>query len=44
MRCVFPPLVSHAIANPGPGPQVLVAFNTQPHDPAAPDLVRDQIL
>jgi oxalate decarboxylase/phosphoglucose isomerase-like protein (cupin superfamily) len=44
MRCVFPPFVAHAISNPGPGDQVLVAFNTYPHDPAAPDVVRDEIL
>lgn len=44
MRCVFPPLVAHAVRNPGPGDQVLIAFNTQPHDPANPDMVRDVIL
>ena len=44
LRCVFPPLVAHAISNPGPGDQILVAFNTWPHDPAAPDVVRDVIL
>jgi dTDP-4-dehydrorhamnose 3,5-epimerase-like enzyme len=44
MRCVFPPLVAHAIRNPGPGEQILIAFNTQAHDPAAPDVVRDVIL
>jgi dTDP-4-dehydrorhamnose 3,5-epimerase-like enzyme len=44
MRCIFPPFVAHAIRNPGPGEQILVAFNTYPHDPAAPDVVRDEIL
>ncbi len=44
LRCVFPPYVAHAISNPGPGDQILVAFNTRPHDPEAPDVVRDVIL
>jgi quercetin dioxygenase-like cupin family protein len=44
LRCVFPPFVAHAISNPGPGDQILVAFNTVPNDPLAPDVVRDPIL
>jgi UDP-2-acetamido-2,6-beta-L-arabino-hexul-4-ose reductase len=43
-RFVFPPLVSHAFRNPGPGTMVLAAFNTVPHDPAAPDVVRDVLI
>jgi dTDP-4-dehydrorhamnose 3,5-epimerase-like enzyme len=44
MRCVFPPGVAHAVRNEGSAEQVLVAFNTEVHDPAAPDVVRDQLL
>jgi dTDP-4-dehydrorhamnose 3,5-epimerase-like enzyme len=44
MRCDFPPLVSHAIQNTGPAANVLVAFNTVPHDPAAPDVFRDELI
>jgi len=37
----FPPGVSHAFLNDGAQPTVLAAFNTELHDPAAPDAVRD---
>ncbi|HEY2804395.1 MAG TPA: cupin domain-containing protein [Gemmatimonadales bacterium] len=44
MRCLFPPGVAHAVRNDGDEPQILVAFNTVEHDPAAPDVARDQLL
>jgi dTDP-4-dehydrorhamnose 3,5-epimerase-like enzyme len=43
-RFTFPPRVTHAFQNLGTGPMVLVSFNTLPHDPAKPDMERDQIL
>jgi dTDP-4-dehydrorhamnose 3,5-epimerase-like enzyme len=43
-RFVFPPKVPHAIKNMGDGNNVLVAFNTEPHDPDRPDTVREELL
>lgn len=43
-RLTIPPGVVHAFRNPGPGPMLLVAFNTEEHDPARPDAVREEIL
>lgn len=43
-RLTIPPGVVHAFRNPGPGPMLLVAFNTEEHDPAKPDAVREEIL
>lgn len=43
-RFTFPPGVSHAFQATGESPMVLVAFNTEPHDPAAPDVVRDVLI
>ena len=43
-RLTIPPGVVHAFRNPGPGPMLLVAFNTEEHDPATPDAVREEIL
>ena len=40
-RLTIPPGVTHAIRNPGPGPMLVVAFNTLAHDPVHPDVVRD---
>ena len=39
-RFVFPPKVPHAIKNMSGGNNVLVAFNTEPHDPDNPDTVQ----
>ena len=39
-RFTFPPGVAHAIQNTGSEPGVLVAFNTEEHDPANPDVER----
>lgn len=43
-RFTIPPGTSHAIQNTGTGPSLLVAFNTEVHDPDRPDVVRDVIL
>ena len=39
-RVTIPPGIAHAFRNPGPDRLVLIGFNTEPHDPAAPDVVR----
>jgi len=39
-RFVFPPKVPHAIKNTSDKTNMLVAFNTEPHDPDRPDTVR----
>jgi len=44
MRCVFPPGVAHAVRNDGAAEQIMVAFNTEAHDPAAPDVARTELL
>lgn len=43
-QLTIPPGVGHAFRNPGPATMLLVAFNTELHDPAAPDVVREDIL
>jgi UDP-2-acetamido-2,6-beta-L-arabino-hexul-4-ose reductase len=43
-RITIPPGVAHAFQNPGPGRMVLIGFNTEPHDPARPDVVRDVLI
>ncbi|MEN6483309.1 MAG: hypothetical protein ABFD98_00375 [Syntrophobacteraceae bacterium] len=40
-RFHIPPGVSHAVMNTGTGANLLLAFNTVPHDPAAPDTFMD---
>jgi UDP-2-acetamido-2,6-beta-L-arabino-hexul-4-ose reductase len=44
LRFSFAPGVAHAFQNPGPGVMVLASFNTEVHDPAAPDLAREQLI
>jgi dTDP-4-dehydrorhamnose 3,5-epimerase-like enzyme len=39
-RFTFPPGVAHAIQNTGTTPQIAIAFNTEVHDRAKPDVVR----
>jgi len=41
---IFPPGVSHAIKNLSDQSNVLMAFNTEEHDPQDPDTVKDVIL
>ncbi|HEY4972048.1 MAG TPA: cupin domain-containing protein [Steroidobacteraceae bacterium] len=43
-RFAFPPGTAHAFQNTGVDPMVLVSFNTEPHDPAAADAVREQLI
>jgi dTDP-4-dehydrorhamnose 3,5-epimerase-like enzyme len=43
-RFHFPPGVSHAFRNTGDRPFLLVSFNTELHDPAAPDVERVELI
>ena len=43
-RFVLPPGVAHAFQATGDAPMVLIAFNTEPHDPASPDVVREILI
>lgn len=43
-RFLIPPGISHAIQNTGEIDSLLVAFNTEPHDPDKPDLVQDMLI
>jgi UDP-2-acetamido-2,6-beta-L-arabino-hexul-4-ose reductase len=43
-RITIPPGIGHAIQNPGPEPMILISFNTEPHDRARPDVVRDMLI
>lgn len=43
-RFTFPPGVAHAFRNEGDQPTVLAAFNTEVHDPAHGDVVREALL
>jgi dTDP-4-dehydrorhamnose 3,5-epimerase-like enzyme len=44
IRLVIPPGISHAVQNTGDTDSVLVAFNTESHDPGHPDAVRDILI
>ena len=43
-RFRVPPGVAHAIRNTGTTDTILVAFSTEPYDPADPDTVRDELI
>jgi dTDP-4-dehydrorhamnose 3,5-epimerase-like enzyme len=43
-RFTISPGVAHAFQNTGNTPMLLVGFNTEVHDPAAPDVVRDVLI
>jgi len=43
-RLRIPPGVAHAFQNPGQVPMMIIAFNTEVHDPANPDVVRDVLI
>ncbi len=43
-RFEFPPGVAHAFRNTGERPFVIVSFNTELHDPAAPDAERVELI
>lgn len=44
LRITIPPGIAHAFRNEGEGRLVLIGFNTEPHDPARPDVVRDVLI
>jgi dTDP-4-dehydrorhamnose 3,5-epimerase-like enzyme len=44
LRFSIPPGVAHAFQNTGDGMMVLLGFNTEAHDPARPDVVRDVLI
>jgi UDP-2-acetamido-2,6-beta-L-arabino-hexul-4-ose reductase len=44
LRLRFPPGVSHAIQNTGTIASIMIAFNTEVHDRAAPDVVREILI
>lgn len=43
-KFVIPPKVSHAVKNIGEKDNILIAFNTVPHDPNSPDVMSDIIM
>lgn len=43
-RLIIPPGISHAVMNTGDTDSLLVAFNTELHDPDHPDLVQDTLI
>lgn len=43
-RFVFPPGVPHSMLNTGDGPMAILSFNTEAHDPEAPDVVREVLI
>ncbi len=43
-RLTIPPGVAHAIQNTGKTDNLLVAFNSEPHDPDQPDLVQEILI
>ncbi len=43
-RFEFPAGVAHAFKNTGERPSVLVSFNSERHDPAAPDVERVELI
>ena len=43
-RFTLPPRVAHAILNTGTATGVIVSFSSMPHDPARPDVVREELI
>jgi dTDP-4-dehydrorhamnose 3,5-epimerase-like enzyme len=43
-RFTIPPKIAHAILNTGTETGVIVSFNSWPHDPARPDVVREVLI
>lgn len=43
-KFVIPPKVSHAIKNIGEKDNILIVFNTVPHDPKKPDAIIDTLM
>jgi UDP-2-acetamido-2,6-beta-L-arabino-hexul-4-ose reductase len=44
VRFTFPAGVAHAIQNTGDAPMIALSFNTEVHDRARPDVVRDVLI
>lgn len=44
LRFTFPPGVAHAVQNTGADANLLVCFNTEEHDPANADVVREILI
>jgi dTDP-4-dehydrorhamnose 3,5-epimerase-like enzyme len=44
IQFTIPPGVAHAFINTGESPSVLVAFNTEEHDPENPDVVHEILI
>ncbi len=44
LRFTFPPGVPHAMHNIGEPLMIIVSFNTEVHDPANPDVVREVLI
>lgn len=44
VRFTFPPGVAHAMKNTGDSQMIIISFNTEVHDPARPDVVRDVLI
>jgi UDP-2-acetamido-2,6-beta-L-arabino-hexul-4-ose reductase len=44
VRLTIPPGRAHAVQNTGSSATVSIAFNTEAHDPASPDVVRDVLI
>jgi UDP-2-acetamido-2,6-beta-L-arabino-hexul-4-ose reductase len=43
-RFTFPPGLPHAMKNTGDAEMVTISFNTTVHDPAQPDVVREELI
>lgn len=43
-RFTFPPGVPHAMLNDSDRPMVILSFNSEPHDPDHPDVVREVLI
>lgn len=44
VRFTIPPGVPHAVLNTGSAPGLVVSFDSEAHDPAAPDVVREPLI
>jgi UDP-2-acetamido-2,6-beta-L-arabino-hexul-4-ose reductase len=44
VRFTLPPKVAHAVLNTGTETGVIVSFNSWPHDPERPDVVREVLI
>jgi dTDP-4-dehydrorhamnose 3,5-epimerase-like enzyme len=44
IRFTFPPGVPHAMLNIGEALMIIISFNTEVHDPANPDVIREVLI